>query len=452
MISFLPKLEPHEEPYNFEEKLIWNAIIYTYAFYVIGGLYIVGSLFGWILLYRLLLRLWEQSEDTPRDRAICIPFGVWIWIVGMLVMQVALVVGHLDFFLPLDLIVKSSIGWAKGWASLALFPLAGCLNIRPKILYRATCVVCLVTLVLSPLFLAAYPLRLPEVLYISPLRAVGGPSDDFFEFRLYELDPSANNAPRWRMFTPWAPALGFVANMYFPMVIAEKHKYWRWIGMAGCAYMCWISASRLALLSLPVVWLFTFLLGKLSRPIALISLGVTSAIGGLIAPKIIEAINSFAEGFTAARADSSKVRAALGRTAFERWQNEAPIWGHGVVERGGHNVEFMPIGSHHTWYGLLFVKGIVGFMALVIPMLYSFFDLLIKAQRSATARVGLSTILILFLYTFGENLEILAYLGWPGLIMLGIGFKAKDSISRQFDLLGDSNCDGIATTTKVEPE
>ena len=31
-----------------------------------------------------------------------------------------------------------------------------------------------------------------------------------------------------------------------------------------------------------------------------------------------------------------------------------------IVERGPHLVEFMPIGSHHTWYSLLFVKGSSG--------------------------------------------------------------------------------------------
>jgi hypothetical protein len=31
--------------------------------------------------------------------------------------------------------------------------------------------------------------------------------------------------------------------------------------------------------------------------------------------------------------------------------------------------------------------------------------------------------MLMFLYTFGENLEILAYLFWPGLVMLGIAHK-----------------------------
>jgi hypothetical protein len=35
------------------------------------------------------------------------------------------------------------------------------------------------------------------------------------------------------------------------------------------------------------------------------------------------------------------------------------------------------------------------------------------------AKVGMAILMLLMLYTFGENLEILAYLFWPGLIILG---------------------------------
>jgi hypothetical protein len=98
------------------------------------------------------------------------------------------------------------------------------------------------------------------------------------------------------------------------------------------------------------------------------------------------------------------------------------VWGHGIVERGPHLVEYMPIGSHHSWYGLLFVKGAVGFGALALPMAWSVVELTIKAQRSGVARLGLGIVLVMFLYTFGENLEILTYLLWPGLVVLGGAF------------------------------
>jgi hypothetical protein len=408
-------------PENLEEKLVWYAIVGTFAIYFIGGLYVLGAILPWLLFGCLCLRWWRQNSDTPLKERIHVPIGVWIWIGGMLLMQLSLIMGHLDYYLDMGQIIKSSIGWAKGWAILALFPMAGCLPIRPKLLYRAAALVCTMVLLLSPIFIAAYYVKLPEKLFISPLQVVGGPGPEFFEFRLYEIDPG-DNTPRWRLFTPWAPALGFVANIYFFMILREPCKKWKYLGIAGCIMMCQISKSRLALLCLPVVWVLVELLSRISRPLSLMITGAIASTGGVTMPMVLDGLEKFSEQFAAARKDSSRVRAALGRIAIERWQTEAPLWGHGIVESGPHMVEYMPIGSHHTWYGLLFVKGIVGFGALAIPMIYSFMDLLIKSQRSDTAKLGLTMLLVIFLYTFGENLEILAYLYWPGLIGIGMGF------------------------------
>jgi len=412
------------KPINFPERIIWYSIIGTYAFYLIGGLYIVGSVIGWILLIYLGKKLWNQTEATPPNERITIPLTTWIWIGGMLVMELALILGHYNFDLDTSLLIKSSIGWAKGWALLAVFPLIGLLEIRPQLLWRAACIVCFQTLIFSPVFFLGYLLHLPEIVYVSPLKVVGGPGDEFFAFVLYEIDPS-NLLPRWRLFTPWPPALGFMANIYFFMALQETNKKWRWIGIAGSIFMCVISASRLSLLSITVVFLLTWMLTNLARPVALIVFGFGSFITSLITTTLFRAYEDFQKKFADARPNSSRVRDTLAKIALDRWQNEAPIWGHGVVEKGPHLVEYMPIGSHHSWYGLLFVKGFVGVIALAIPMLCSFLYLLVKAQKSETAKVGLSILLILFMYTFGENLEILAYLYWPGLVVMGIAFKSK---------------------------
>ena len=87
--------------------------------------------------------------------------------------------------------------------------------------------------------------------------------------------------------------------------------------------------------------------------------------------------------------------------------------------------EFMPIGSHHTWNGLLFVKGGLGFAALAMPMIWTFVELLIKAQRDKTARAALGVIIVLFINSFGENIEALCYLIWPGLLLLGVAMNRR---------------------------
>ena len=412
------------QPQNFPERVVWYSMTWAYVSFLLGATYIVGSVVGWILFAYLLLKLWLQDESTPEAERIVIPGITWVWILGMLMMEVALIMGHLDYNLPTSQIIKSSIGWAKGWALIALYPLAGCLNIRPEIIYRAACVICFHTLVISPLLIVAPILHLPEVLYVSPLKAVGaglGPS--FFDVSLYNVD--FDWQIRQRLFAPWGPALGFVANIYFTLAMREKNKKWRWYGIIGAVYLSQICKSRLAQVCIVSTPIFIFFLSRLIRPYILILMGSSSVIAGIFSNNIINAIAAFWTSFKAKRADSSRVRAALKEIAFYRAETEAPIWGHGVLQMGPHVVEFMPIGSHHTWAGLAFVKGMVGFYSLAIPMILSFFFLLIKAQTDPNAGTALAILFILFLYTFGENLEILAYLYWPGLIMMGIGFRAN---------------------------
>jgi len=414
----------HLAPETPEEQLVWYTMVGTYGFYLVGALYLVVPVMAWMLFIYGIYRYCFELADIEGRRTFLIPKTVVLWIVGMILMLVALILGHINHDLGIASTIKSIIGWAKGWALLAVFPFIGCLRIRPELVYRASCIVGLHTLILLPLFIGAWLLNLPQTPFVSPLKAVGGPGPEFFSVSLYELEPGSG-APRWRFYTPWAPAIGFVANIYFIFALQERSVRWRWIGIIACIVMILMSKSRLALVSLATVWMVSWVLSNWSRPVLLYISGFLLTVFGMFAASAIEFFNSFMQAFKNARADSSRVRSALARIALDRWQREAPIWGHGVVERGPHIVEYMPIGSHHTWYGLLFVKGIVGFVALAIPMLASFIALWLDAASNRTARVGMSVVLILFLYTFGENLEILPYLIWPGLLFLGLGVNSQ---------------------------
>lgn len=416
---------PAIHPENLEERLIWYAITGTWIAYVIGGLYILAPALGWILLAWAFFKLFVEGPHTPPRERVRFPAGIKVWIAGMILMEVALIVGHLDFNLGIAALIKSTIGWAKGWALLAIFPLIGAaLQIRPAIIYRASCRLAAQTLILIPLFVVAPQIGLPGTLYISPLQIVGGPGPEFFEVQFYGRDPDSQK-PRWRFFTPWAPAAGFVANVYLIFALQEKERRWKVKGIAASVLMCLLSQSRLALIAMIVVAGATWAASRISRSKMMSFAAVIILSSGILAQYILDALEEARQRFTSARAASSRVRATLGRIALQRWESEAPIWGHGVVERGPHLVEYMPIGSHHSWYGLLFVKGIVGFFALLVPMLWSAGEMLLKAQSSRTARCGLAMMLILFLYSFGENLEILVYLFWPAMVVLGIASRQR---------------------------
>jgi hypothetical protein len=53
------------KPQNFAEKAIWISIIWTYGFYAIGGLYILGSVLAWILLDIFALNYGNKMTKRP---------------------------------------------------------------------------------------------------------------------------------------------------------------------------------------------------------------------------------------------------------------------------------------------------------------------------------------------------------------------------------------------------
>lgn len=413
------------KPQNFPETLVWYYIIGTYIIYLMGAQYVFGPLLAYVLTFYLLRQWWNQTEDTPPEERIHLSITNWVWIFCAIVMEIALIAGHLDYHLGVPQIVRSSVnGWLRTWVLLVLFPLAGHLKIRTELIYRAVCILCLQSLILIPLaYVASAVVSFPTPLYESPLKAFGG-SSLYKVYFLFNIDED-NGQPRLYLFAPWAPALALVANIYLCMVRHEVNKWWRWIGITSCVAMTIASVSRLGILCLPFVPLAVWgLTNIVKKPWMQFTAGFTSLVLGLWAPALIDFLHNLKRQFSQARASSSRVREMLGRIAIYRWWHEAPIWGHGIIEPEGPKVvENMPIGSHHTWFGLLFLHGLVGCIALIFGLVWSFIDLLLKAQNSEIARVGLSIVIVLILFTFAESIQGLAYLYWPGLIVLGKAFK-----------------------------
>ena len=410
-------------PQTLPERLIVWTILSTWGLWLVGGLYIVGPLLGWTLLF-ILLREWYLTPAIPlMQRVAMISWPVRFWCLGMAALLLILFIGHAHFNLDAAQTLKSAMGWAKGWALLALFLLAGAaLSIRPEPIYRAVCRLGQQTLILLPLFLIAPYAGLPHTLWVSPLKILGGAGDEYFAVVLYSLEPGTG-LPRWPFFAPWSPAAGMVAVIHMICALQEKALRWRMVGIAAALAMALLCQSRLALVAFALIFPFTFLLSRLNRPWAWFAAAPLTMMGSWLAPTLIALAAEAQSDFAGARADSSRVRAALARIALERWHNEAYWFGHAIVERGPHLVEYMMIGSHHSWYGLLFVKGLAGFLALAIPLIITLCACVRAAQRNAIGRVSLALCLTLILYSFGENLEILVYLTWPAMVLIGIALR-----------------------------
>lgn len=409
------------KPINTEEKIVWICLVFSYLFYLSGTLYVVGALMGWALFSLMLLR-WFVEGKLPK-RA-CVPVSVWVWLIGMFFMLVALLVAHFEYDLGTGQTIKSSIGWAKGWALLALFPLLGAMvSIRPQLLIRACCILASQSMLFVPIGLVLAVVGFHGHLYTSPLSAVGGPISTF-EVNLYGLNPETGK-PRWPFFAPWAPAAGLVSCVLFIICSQEKNNFWRRAGLLGALTMCLFCQSRsgwaLFLVLIPLIRV------KRIAPIWVLLSGVFITGAGVLSEPVLEKVNQVHQDIKDSRPGSTRVRNSLATIAVQRWESEAPIWGHGIVERGPKMVEFMPIGSHHSWYGLLFVKGIVGLLALAVPMFITFLCLTLTLKSSKASRPALMILMVLVGYSFFENLEILAYLFWPALIWLGMALNPLKS-------------------------
>lgn len=409
-----------------EESLVHWAIIGTWGVWAIGGLYHFFPILAWTLALWGAARKCGLTTDDP-EYLKPVPIGVWIWIGSMGLMALALVGGLVAFDYSLMDILKALFGWAKGWALMAVLPFAGAtLRIRPQVLIRAMNILSAQTLILTPIFMLSTAIGLPQVLYVSPLYNIGGASSAFFEIGTYWIDPGTTDV-RFRFYAPWGPAAALVAQVAFVMGLFDRDKRWRAVAVVSAAIVCYLAKSRLSLVAIPILIVAIPALSQIYRPLVVGIVGSVCFSATIMLDVIVATIEQAVTSFNNARADSSRVRATLQRIAFQRWSDDdgAMLFGHGAVERGSHLVEFMPIGSHHTWYGLLFVKGSLGFLALSAPFLWTFLELLIKAQRDRTARAALGVILVLFINSFGENLEILCYLIWPGLLLIGVAMRRR---------------------------
>lgn len=408
-------------PNNLVERVIYYAITYTWPIYVLGALYILGPVLAWVLGAVAILALYLGPAMRTDLRATGpVPWIIWLWFLGMAILLIVLWIGHVNWRFGLVSTVKSTIGWAKGWALLALFPLIGAvLPIRREVLVRGQSVLGLWILCLLPLFLIAPIIGLPQQLFTSPLKAVGGPGPEYFTTYLYTR-AHGSGAPRWQFYAPWSPFAGLLGVVMVLFSLEEKNRKWMLAGILGGMAMVLMSRSRMGLIALPVCVFAPRMLPMIGHAWAWMFGSVLAGSMAVLFAPLRQRVENSIEAISNMRAGSSRVRETLQRIAVERWETEAVWFGHGRVAPGSHLVEYMPIGSHHTWIGLLFVKGLVGLFALAVPFFIHLALIAKDAIYHPRGRLPLGLMMVLLILSLGENIEIEVYLLWPALVALGI--------------------------------
>jgi hypothetical protein len=414
-------------PENLEERLIFWPLVLLWPLWATGLLLVTFSFVGWTVAGIAVARRLGWFPVTHNHVERPLPVIASAWLVGMAIMLVALIVAHIDYGYDSIKTIKSTIGWVKGWGLIGATVFAGSMaHVRPQLLFRAFNILGLQTALLTPFMVLIAVAGLPTVFYISPLAYVFGPDELYYAVGFHSRD-SGRFGFRLSYFAPWAPAAAFFGVIAFVFALFDKSAFWRYAGLTGALCMCLLSQSRLAVVAIPLIGFVLWMTARITRPWLLAVMATTVVASMLFIDPLIEVARDLEAAFTGARADSSRVRATLQRIALHRWETEAFWFGHATVVKGPHLVEYMYIGSHHTWFGLLFVKGVLGFLACLLPFVWTLMELFVRAMRDRVAQAGLGAALALGMFSFGENLETMAYLIWPAFLLIGICAKRRIS-------------------------
>ena len=401
---------------NIDEKIIYYVIVCTYPLYLLGGLYLVGPVLAWVLLYHAMISIFNNRIKAN--------YLSLIWLLSILLIEVVVVIGSLNTGHSLLMVIKSTIGWAKGWALIGIFIFVGTiLPIRYHILQRAITNILWQSLLVSPFLIIVAFLDFPTLLYTSPLKMLGGGGDQFFKVWLYWNDINTG-LPRWQLFAPWSPALAFYALLALSIILPRPSDRLKYCAISSAIILILLSESRAGI----VILFFLFIIYGVYCFFNIISILVIILISvlifGVFLNEIIGGVFDIINYINSMRSDSSMIRKTLNNIGLYRWYNESFWFGHGNVERGPHIVQFMPIGSHNTFIGLLFIKGIVGLLLYVAPLIITTLYLLFKSFSKRDYLSGFFVILIFFMYSFTENIEILSYIMWPGWLFVGMSLRA----------------------------
>ncbi len=413
------------KPCNLPETLIWYYIIGTYAIYYIGGLYLFAPLLAIFLTGYLLKKWWLQTPDTPEQERVRVSIPAWVWLICVGVIAIAALVGGISADLPTSKIIFTLVNrWFRTFALMALFPLIGHLQIRPQLIYRAACIFCIQSLVLVLLFTLLSNLFNSSIYsFVSPLSKFGG-GELYYDVRLFGavIDVSEK---RLQMIAPWPPALGLVGDIFFCLCMQEKEKKLKILGMMGAAALVISSVSRAAIVCLPLIPIISWLLASFASSWIMFFISGIILSGTIFLSEIKDKVDEFATAVNEYRGGSSKARDLLKQLALDGWR-ESPIWGHGTMtENGPASVGFRGIGSHHTWYGILYAYGIVAAIPFAIALLWSLFDLITKVGTHKHANAGICILFVLLIFSTVDNIDTLTYLYWPGLVVLGIAFNEE---------------------------
>jgi O-antigen ligase len=364
--SLYPKsIDQENTALSSSERVIYWTIILTPLWWLLG----IQPLFYPAVLIVLL------AIHFRLDLVIQKPFPAyaWAWLAMSIAMLWTAALGINDMGFNLQVAAAAGVTFVKSY-----FLIFACLvlpffnRIRVEVVTRAIAWLSAGYLVTIAIQITMLILRVGGSGYVPPLaRMLPGDKGSlrvmFAHFSSFLGIP----LPRTVLYTPDPPILGLCAVLCFLICLGERNRRLRYLALAGALAALIVSASRSAWACFPIALFIGICFESgLFRQLSLWGTTLTLMMSSIWGLTIGELFRKPIEGFTQARADSSQERAIVVRETLEAWQ-ESPWIGWGVIRGRAHLYEdaYIGLGSFSTYAAVLYLNGIVGFIALISAMI-----------------------------------------------------------------------------------
>lgn len=376
-------------------------LCYTPILWIFGVLLPVGGL----IVLRLLF---------ARKRILRMGLTAWLWCVAGLMQAISVVVNGISKDISggslLYRLVSSPV---TGWVTLGLAIEVGRhYRLNSARLVRAVCILGGYILVLGLATLVfAVTSGLEQLSLRSPVATFLPDSlpsvKDEFTLRFFlEGHFMGHSVPRLILFYPWSVCLGFAGIAIFFIALQERCFLPRQVGIWGGVVAVVGSMSRAAVVALLISWIvYHFRRAYPVYQVAALTVAIVIG-GGFMAmgyqprslfSEVNQSIARMREGSTEARDQGYQ----------ESWTGfiESPVIGQGWP--GGVISEAipMPIGTHSTFYGVLYTGGVLTFSAVCAAMLWTLLALFRQSSlRTGEHRSAFAIALALAILCYGEGI------------------------------------------------
>lgn len=418
----LPSIQPNfstdveNSTLSLAERVVYWTIVLTPLWWLLG----IQPIFYPVVIAGLLL----IHLDTDKLVRETLPACVWAWFAMAIAMMWTAILGLNEMGWNLQTAAAAAVTFLKSYFLIfACLALPFWSRVRVQVVVRAiswmaTSYLATITIQITMLFL-----KIGGSGYTPPLaRLLPG---DKGSLRVSFAVPSSFLGiplPRTVLYTPDPPILGVCAVLCFLICLTEPNRRLRTLALISSVAALLVSASRSALVGLPLaILLGVCFQSGLFRQMSLWLSSLTLLLCSVLGLTLNELIQRPIDAFNQARASSSSERALVVRKTLEAWQ-ESPWLGWGVIRGSAHLYEdaYIGLGSFSTYAAVLYLHGIVGFVVLMVAMLLTLFAFYTPAlQGNDACKWGFAGLLVLYVLCNATPLSWMAVYLWFFFVWLG---------------------------------